>query len=55
MGRPICRAASAACGPKEPEQDTQLQYALKLIRGEIPEPPARVKDAPATSDVPKTK
>ena len=41
--------------PTEAEKDTQLQYALKLIRGEIPEPPARVKDAPATSDVPKTK
>jgi carboxyl-terminal processing protease len=41
--------------PTETEKDTQLQYALKLIRGEIPEPPARVKDAPATSDVPKTK
>jgi carboxyl-terminal processing protease len=41
--------------PTEADKDTQLQYALKLIRGEIPEPPARVKDAPATSDVPKTK
>ena len=41
--------------PTETEKDTQLQYALKLIRGEIPEPPARVKDAPVTSDMPKTK
>jgi carboxyl-terminal processing protease len=41
--------------PTEAEKDTQLQYALKLIRGEIPEPPARAKDAPVTSEAPKTK
>jgi len=26
--------------PKEPEKDTQLQFALKLLRGEVTEPPA---------------
>src|SRR5690606_17815235 len=27
--------------PQEADKDTQLQYALKLMRGEIPEPPPR--------------
>jgi carboxyl-terminal processing protease len=31
-------SGSSAYVPKEPEKDTQLQYALKLMRGEIPEP-----------------
>ncbi|MFM9942232.1 MAG: S41 family peptidase [Hyphomicrobiaceae bacterium] len=31
-------SGSAAYVPKEPEKDNQLQYALKLMRGEIPEP-----------------
>ncbi|MEO8650907.1 MAG: S41 family peptidase [Hyphomicrobiaceae bacterium] len=42
--------------PTDAEKDMQLQYALKLIRGEIPEPPARPKDEPSvTDDAPKTK
>ena len=31
--------------PKEAEKDTQLQYALKLIRGEVVAPPAKAADA----------
>jgi carboxyl-terminal processing protease len=31
-------SGSSAYVPKEPEKDTQLQYALKLMRGEVPEP-----------------
>jgi carboxyl-terminal processing protease len=38
--------------PQEADKDTQLQYALKLIRGEIPEPPPRPADPPATTDAP---
>jgi carboxyl-terminal processing protease len=41
--------------PTEPEKDVQLQYALKLIRGEIPEPPPRVKDPTPNGDAAKTK
>ncbi len=36
--------------PPEAEKDTQLQYALKLIRGEIPEPPPRPADPPSATD-----
>jgi serine/threonine-protein kinase len=32
--------------------DTQLQYALKLMRGEIPEPPKRPADPPSATDTP---
>jgi carboxyl-terminal processing protease len=38
--------------PPEAEKDTQLQYALKLMRGEIPEPPKRPADAPSATDAP---
>jgi carboxyl-terminal processing protease len=38
--------------PPEAEKDTQLQYALKLIRGEIPEPPPRPAEPPAATDTP---
>jgi len=31
--------------PKEAEKDSQLQYALKMLRGE-PLPPAQKPDAP---------
>ncbi|HRK18987.1 MAG TPA: S41 family peptidase [Hyphomicrobiaceae bacterium] len=31
-------SGSSAYVPKEPEKDTQLQYALKLLRGEVVEP-----------------
>ena len=38
--------------PPEADKDTQLQYALKLLRGEIPEPPPRPADPPASTDAP---
>ena len=41
--------------PPEAEKDTQLQYALKMIRGEIAEPAPRAKDPSVTTDAPKTK
>ncbi|MFV0295186.1 MAG: S41 family peptidase, partial [Hyphomicrobiaceae bacterium] len=31
-------SGSSAYVPKEPEKDNQLQYALKLLRGQVPEP-----------------
>jgi carboxyl-terminal processing protease len=34
--------------PPEAEKDTQLQYALKLMRGEIPEPPPRPAESTST-------
>jgi carboxyl-terminal processing protease len=37
-------SGSSAYVPKEPEKDKQLQYALKLIRGEIPEPTTSAKE-----------
>ncbi len=37
-------SGSSAYVPKEPEKDTQLQYALKLMRGEIPEPTPLPRD-----------
>ncbi|MGE0697773.1 MAG: S41 family peptidase [Hyphomicrobiaceae bacterium] len=37
-------SGSSAYVPKEPEKDSQLQYALKLLRGEIPEPPPAPRD-----------
>jgi carboxyl-terminal processing protease len=36
-------SGSASYVPKEVEKDTQLQYALKLMRGEIPEPTIEAK------------
>jgi carboxyl-terminal processing protease len=42
-------SGSSAYVPKEPEKDTQLQYALKLLRGEAVEPPAQAK---STNDAP---
>ncbi|MDX2157998.1 MAG: S41 family peptidase [Hyphomicrobiaceae bacterium] len=38
-------SGSSAYVPKEPEKDNQLQYALKLLRGEVPEP------TPASAEV----
>ncbi len=38
--------------PIEADKDTQLQYALKLMRGEIPEPPPRPADPPSATDLP---
>ena len=51
-------SGSSAYVPKEPEKDTQLQYALQLLRGEIPEPTPLPReeekaDAPAKADTPK--
>ncbi len=34
--------------PPEADKDTQLQYALKLMRGEIPEPPPRPAESTST-------
>ena len=42
-------SGSSAYVPKEPEKDMQLQYALKLLRGEVTAP---VKAAQAPADVP---
>jgi carboxyl-terminal processing protease len=36
-------SGSPAYVPKEPEKDTQLQYALKLLRGEVTAPPKAVE------------
>jgi len=38
--------------PPEADKDTQLQYALKLMRGEIPEPPPRPADPQASNETP---
>ncbi len=44
-------SGSSAYVPKEPEKDAQLQYALKLLRGQVPEP----TPAAATGDEAKNK
>jgi len=47
-------SGSSAYVPREPEKDNQLQYALKLMRGEVPEPtPGTVIRAPG-NDAPAT-
>ena len=38
--------------PPEAEKDAQLQYAIKLMRGEIPEPPPRPVDSSNATDAP---
>ncbi|MEZ5849645.1 MAG: S41 family peptidase [Hyphomicrobiaceae bacterium] len=44
-------SGSSAYVPKEPEKDVQLQYALKLLRGEIAEPAPKAENAaPAKED-----
>ena len=59
-------SGSSAYVPKEPEKDTQLQYALSLMRGEIPEPtpappaagdpePAKTVTAPQAAPTPAPK
>ncbi len=45
-------SGSSAYVPKEPEKDQQLQYALKLIRGEIAEP-APAQPSLSSSDAAK--
>jgi carboxyl-terminal processing protease len=43
-------SGSSAYVPREPEKDNQLQYALKLLRGEIAEPaPGTVVPAPGST------
>jgi carboxyl-terminal processing protease len=44
-------SGSSAYVPKEPEKDAQLQYALKVLRGETPEPPS-AQTKPAGDDTP---
>lgn len=39
-------SGSSAYVPKEPEKDTQLQYALKLLRGEVVEPAKKAEVVP---------
>ena len=47
-------SGSSAYVPKEPEKDTQLQYALQLIRGEVTAPPKPAEvAAPAATDATK--
>jgi carboxyl-terminal processing protease len=40
-------SGSSSYVPKEPEKDTQLQYALSFLRGTAKEPPSANKQAPA--------
>lgn len=42
-------SGSSSYVPKEPEKDTQLQYALSFLRGTAKEPPVVNKDAPPAS------
>ena len=44
---------SSSYVPREAEQDTQLQYALKLLRGEIQPPSPTQPSAPEASITPK--
>jgi carboxyl-terminal processing protease len=46
-------SGSSAYVPKEPEKDKQLQYALKLIRGEISEPATSAKEEEDKADAAK--
>ena len=41
-------SGSASYVPKEPEKDTQLQYALSFLRGTAKEPPAASTATPST-------
>lgn len=38
-------SGSSAYVPREPEKDTQLQFALNYVRGKVTAPPAKAKDA----------
>ena len=44
-------SGSASYVAKEPEKDTQLQYALSFLRGTAKEPPAASTATPPTTDV----
>jgi carboxyl-terminal processing protease len=46
-------SGSSAYVPKEPEKDQQLQYALKLLRGEIAEPTTSAKEEDDKADAAK--
>jgi carboxyl-terminal processing protease len=43
-------SGSSAYVPREPEKDVQLQYALKVLRGEPVSPPVPAKETPAPTD-----
>jgi carboxyl-terminal processing protease len=47
-------SGSSAYVPKETEKDVQLQYALKLLRGEVAEPAPRVPTAADSTDLPSS-
>jgi carboxyl-terminal processing protease len=48
-------SGSSSYVPKEPEKDTQLQYALSFLRGTAKEPPSASKQVPGgESKVPET-
>ena len=40
-------SGSSAYVPKEPEKDTQLQFALNFVRGKVTAPPPKAKEAKA--------
>ncbi len=43
-------SGSSAYVPREPEKDTQLQFALNFVRGKVTEAPVKVEAAPADAD-----
>jgi carboxyl-terminal processing protease len=43
-------SGSSAYVPREPEKDTQLQFALNYVRGKVTAPPAKVKTKDASED-----
>jgi carboxyl-terminal processing protease len=49
------KSGSSAYVPKEPEKDTQLQYALNYLRGKIAAAPAAATANPATPAEPEKK
>ena len=49
------KSGSSAYVPKEPEKDTQLQYALNYLRGKIAAAPAAATTNPATPAEPEKK
>jgi len=48
-------SGSSSYIPKEPEQDTQLQYALKLVRNEVTAPTGQETARPAAPAIPEKK
>ncbi len=40
-------SGSSAYVPKEPEKDTQLQFALNYVRGKVTAPPPKAKEVPS--------